>query len=304
MTDHDLATLLRDHVSDEPPYHQTTAAVLSRGRRRVRRTRLAAVASGVAALALGAGAIAPQVLGGGTDDDRAVDEAIAEAVRTYDVTTMPRTMDEHARSVLAASVPDLGPADFVAFDSQYQELPERYWEMASGLTLRYGPDSPHRISVTLQHARSYAEGDADRYCIEGLEGGYYLECAVDRTDDGDVVVTTLTAMRPMPGSSGRQGWNDQFMVVTDGELGSVRSDQLWFSQEVKVIKSETFVTFVSELVQAPDAATARERLVVPTDDLATIGLDPALAMPKPPPGENGCPQWTMPTMNVSCSRTN
>lgn len=304
MTDHDLATLLRDHVRDEPSYDRTAADALGRGRRRVRRARLAA-GSGIAGLVLAAAAAVPQVLGGAEAPDRVVDPATAAALDTYDVTTMPRTMDEHARSVLEASVPDLGPADFVAFDSQHQQLPERYWTMASGLVVRYGVDSPHRISVTLSHGRSYAEGDPDRYCAEGLGDGYHLECEVDRTTDGDVVVTTLGAMRPMPGSTGLQAWTEDFMAVTDDELGSVRPDRLWFSRDVKVVKSETFVTFVRETVQAPDLATARQRLVVPPADLAAIGLDPVLVMPVPPRGENGCPQWTMPTkhMRVSCGES-
>ena len=40
---------------------------------------------------------------------------------------------------------------------------------------------------------------------------------------------------------------------------------------------------------------------MPPGDLAAIGLDQALVMPEPPPGDHGCPQWTMPTMDVSCA---
>ena len=301
MTDHDLATLLRHHVSDEPPYDDAAEAVLRRGRRAVRRTRSALAVVGVAGLALAASFAVPQMMGGGTVTDRVADTAIAEAIDTYDVTTMPRTMDEHARAVLEVSVPDLGPADFVAFDSQAQKLPERYWPKASGLVVRYGEGTAHRFSVTLNHARGEAEGDADRYCNGGLEAGWYLECTVERTEDG-VAITTLGSLKlDRPAGPGLQGWRDQFMAVTGDEIGSVPPTRLWFTRDVKVIKSETFVTYVSELVQAPDLATARQLLLVPPDDLAAIGLDPALVMPEPPPGENGCPQWTMPTMDVSCT---
>lgn len=301
MTEHDLASMVRDHVADEPPYHQSTAEVLAGGRRKVRRTRVAVATTGIAALAVGAALSLPQVLRDQTGPERFIDPAIAASIEAYDVTTMPRTMDEHARSILATSVPDLGPADFVAFDDQRQKLPKHYWEMASGLVTRYGVDSPHRVTITVGHSRGEAEGNPERYCAEGLEAGYDLECVVDRTETGDVVITKLGAMRPMPGASGLQAWSDDFMAVTADELGTFRPERLWFSREVKVVKSETFVTYVSEVVQAPDLATARELLVVPTDDLATIGLDPALVMPSPPPGDNGCPQWTMPTMDVSCT---
>lgn len=302
MTDHDLATLLRHHVADEPPYDQAADVVLSRGRRAVRRKRSAVALVGVAGLAFAALFAVPQWTGGGSGPDRVIDAAIAEAIDDYDVTTMPRTMDEHARAILETSMPDLGSADFVAFDDQGQKLPERYWPKASGLAVRYGENTTHRLSVTLNHSRGEAEGDPDRYCSEGLIGGWYLECTVESTEDGGVVITTLRAQTlEWPAGSGLQGWRDQFMAVTDDELGSTAPDRLWFSRDVKVIKSETFVTYVSEMVQAGDLTTAQQQLLVPPSDLAAVGLDPALVMPKPPQGENGCPQWTMPTMDVSCT---
>ncbi|WP_426244182.1 hypothetical protein [Nocardioides sp. LHG3406-4] len=303
MTEQDLATLVRDHVSyDEPAFQHSPVEVVTRGRRVVRRRRVLAGLAGAAVLTVGAVAL-PQLRSEGPGTDRVIDPAITQALDAYDAAQMPRIMDDHARSVFSASVPDLGPAEFVAFDSQSQELPPRYWDRASGLAMQYGADSEHRLSLTVEHARSFAEGDPDRYCAEGLDAGYYVECSVDRTPDGDVAITTLSAKRPMRDSAGLQAWNDNFMAVTADELPSIAPDRLWFSSDVKVIKSETFVTFTSETVRAPDLATARERLVVPTADLARIGLDPALVMPVPPRGERGCPQWTMPTkdMTVSCT---
>lgn len=235
MTDHDLATSLRHHVSDEPPYDHAAEVVLSRGRRAVRRTRSAVAVVGVAGLALAASFVAPQLMWGVSGSDRVVDLAIAEAIDAYDVTTMPRTMDEHARAILETSVPDLGPADFVAFDSQTQKLPKRYWPKASGLIVRYGENTTHRLSVTLNHSRGDGEGDADRYCSGGLEAGWYIECTVERTEDGDVAITTLGAEQlDRPTGPGLQGWRDQFMAVTDDELGSIPLDRVWFSRDVKV----------------------------------------------------------------------
>lgn len=302
MTEHDLATMLRTHVSDEPPFDDGAAAdVIVRGRRSVRRRRLNVAAGGVAACALAVALGVPHLMSAGTDPERGIDPAIAEAINAYNVTAMPHTMDEHARSILQASVPDLGEADFVAFDAQYQRLLEKYWDKASGLFLRYDLDSSHQINVMLNRARSSAEGDFDDYCEGVLAAGWYIECSVHTSKDGDISITTLGAESlQRPRGRTLKSWKDQFSVVLAGELGSVPTGRLWFSQSVKVIKSDTFVTYVSEEVQAPDLDTARERLRVPVDDLGAIGLDPALVMPKPPPGENGCSQWTMPTMQVSC----
>ena len=302
MTDHELATLIRQHVSDEPTYGAAPEEVLRRGRQSVRRTRSMVALVGAAVVVLAGAVVVPQLRSDGPGAAQVVDPAIAASIADYDATTMPATMDARARAVLEGSLPDLGPAAFVAFDSQMQQLPERYWPRASGLMTRYGDDTSHRVVVTLSHARSEAEGDADRYCDNGVDAGYYLECTVDRTDDGDTVITTLLASRLVRrAGDGLQDWQDQFMAVTTDDLQTTAPDRLWFSRDVKVIKSETFVTYVGERVQAPDLATARQRLVVPPGDLAAIGLDPALVMPEPPPGENGCPQWTMPTMDVSCT---
>ena len=303
MTEHDLATMLRHHVADDPPFDDHAAnAVLSRGRRNVRRTRLTIAAGGLAACVLATAVGAPYLTRSDTGPDRLTDPAVAKAIAAYDVTKMPATMDERARTVLKSSVPDLGEADFVAFDSQYQQLPEEYWDKASGLVVRYGLGTPHQVSVTVQHARGLAEGDANGFCDQVVAAGWYMECNVSTSADGDVAITTLGAESlRQPRGRGLQRWSDQFSAVTPEDLGSVPSDRLWFSRDVKVIKSDTFVTYVSEKVQAPDLATARDKLLVPVDDLESIGLDPALVMPKPPPGENGCPQWTMPTMEVSCT---
>lgn len=306
MTDHELLTLVRDHVADEPAFTHDLHDVVTQGRRTVRRRRRVAGLTGVAVLTLAAVAL-PQLRSGSPDADRVVDPAITRALDAYDPLAMPRTMDDRARPVLAASVPELGPADFVAFDDQGQQLPERYWDRASGLTTRYGVGSDHRVTVTLAHARGSAEGDPDRYCAEGLEAGYYLECAVERTADGDVAITTLGALRTEGGQTGGlQAWQDYYVAVTRDQLSTVRPDRLWFSRDVKVITSATFVTNTSETVRAPDLATARDLLVVPAADLESIGRDPALVMPTPPRGDHGCPQWTMPTTEmgeVSCTGT-
>lgn len=302
MTDHELSTLLRRHVEEEPPYGQGADVVVSGGRRAVRRNRSVVGLLAMTGFVLAASFVVPQLTSRGSGDDRIVDPAIAKAIDAYNVTTMPRTMDDHARTIFETFVPDLGPADFVAFDDQSQKLPERYWPKASGLTVLFGENTSHRLSVTLNHSRGDAEGDPDRYCSDGLDGGFYIECTVERTGDGDVAITTLRVQTlEWPAGPGLQGWRDQFMAVTTDQLASTSPERLWFSRDVKVIKSETFVTYTSELVQAPDLATARELLLVPPRELATIGLDPALVMPEPPRGNNGCPQWTMPTMNVSCS---
>ena len=296
MTHHELAELLRDHVSrDEPPAPRPDTA-LTAGRRRLRARRLTAAGAAVAALAVAGVVVGPR-LGGDSGPDRAVDPISVTALQEYDAHRMPELMDDHVRQVLSASVPDLGPSTFKALDSQAQRLPEQYWDKASSLSVKFGGHE-HEYAVTISQSRGEAEGDPERYCRNGLAEGFYLECNVDRTDAGDVVIDLLWALKPMTAGTSLGG------VATRDELDDIPIEKLTFERLVKVIKSETLITYVSEDVPATDHDPASAAFVTPVDDLVAIGIDPELVMPVPPPGENGCPEWTLPAAqggtDVSC----
>jgi hypothetical protein len=297
MTHHDLAELLRDHVShDEPPMPLPHVALAS-GRRRRRHRLMAVSGASVAALVLAGALVVPRLGGETAAPGTAMDPLSAAALADYDASRMPELMDTHARRVLESTVPALGPSTFAAYDDQGQKLPEKYWDKASGLSIEFGP-SDHRFGVHISHARSEAEGDPERYCESGLADGSYLECSFYRTADGDLVVSQVWALKPFEVSKPRMGWE----LVPQRRLDDVPLDQLYFERRVKVIKSETLITYVSELVAATDRDPARAGFLTPYDDLAAIGTDPELVMPAPPPGDNGCAAWTMPSddFEVSC----
>lgn len=296
MTEHDLTTLVRDHVrSDEPPFTLTPDAAISRGRRASRTRRLVAGGATLAVLAVGGAVVGPQVLG--SDDPRgestAIDPATSAFLADYDASQMPRILEEESRAVLERSVDDLGPATFKAGDNQGAPLPEKWWDRASDMSVSYGGDSEHRFAVDLAHARGEAEGSERSYCEDGLADGSYLECTVDVRDDGAVVITNLWALRPFQGGG--------FMVVTADELATMAPDRLWFEQRVKVIKSETFVTYVSETLKAPSLEAAQAAFEVPAADLAELGTDPQVVMPAPEPDPvSGCPGFVLPDSGVTC----
>lgn len=296
MTNDDLATLLRAHVTSDEPAFPLPDVALAEGRRRRRRTRITLAGGSLAVLGLIGAVVAPLASRdeGPGRAERVMDPASAAALEAYDARDMPALMDEHVRGVLERSVPDLGASRFTAFDSQHTELTEEHWDKASGLSVEYGARE-HSWSVAISHARGEAEGDPDKYCASGLEEGYYLECTVERTEGGDVVISKLEALRPMRGG----GW----MVVDSARLANHPLDRLWFDHTVKVIKSETLVTYVSEVVKAADRDPADAGFATPLADLAEIGADPVLVMPLPPPGENGCPAWSLDGENISCSTT-
>ena len=61
MTDHELATLIRQHVSDEPTYGAAPEQVLRRGRQSVRRTRSMVALAGAAVVVLAGALVVPQL---------------------------------------------------------------------------------------------------------------------------------------------------------------------------------------------------------------------------------------------------
>lgn len=298
MTEHDLTTAVREHVrADEPPFTLTPDLAIRRGRRTTRTRRLAAGGAALAVLAVGGAVVGPQVLGG--DDPRrtptAVDPATTAFLDSYDPAQMPRVLEEESRAVLERHVDDLGPATFEAGDNQGAPLPERWWDRASGMSLAYGGDSEHRFSLDLGHARGEAEGGARSFCEAGLEDGSYLACAVDVRDDGAVVITNTWALKPFPGGGG------DFMVVTADELATVAPDRLWFEHRVKVVKSETFVTYVAETLRAPSLAAAEAAFEVPVADLVELATDPQVVMPPPEPDPvSGCPGFVLPASGITC----
>ncbi len=294
MSEHDLATLLRDYVGHDEPPPPLTGPALQRGRRVRRRRRWLA---GVGALALVAVAGSASVLVG-HDQTRttAVDPSADRRLAEYDVHRMPELMDEHTRTVLARTA-DPGPPTFAAYDSQRDQLPERLWDKASQLEVSYGSPE-HSWDVTILHSRGEAEGDPERVCRRDTDGGFTLSCSVQRPGDGHVVVTTTTAVRPERLGGGAP---EMWMVVPRGELATADLDQLWFDRRVKVIKSETLITYVTEHVKATSSDPADAQFTTPVDDLVAIGTDPQMVMPHPPPGANGCPAWSLHEEEITCS---
>ncbi|WP_309650069.1 hypothetical protein [Nocardioides sp.] len=300
MSEHDLTTLVRDHVrSDEPPFTLTPDEAISRGRRATRTRRLVAGGATLAVLAAVGAVVGPPFLGSDSPrgESTAIDPATSAFLADYDASQMPRVLEEESRAVLERSVDDLGPATFKAGDNQGAALPEKWWDRASGMSVSYGDDSEHRFSVDLAHARGLAEGGERYWCEDGLADGSYLECTVDVRDDGAVVITNLWALRPFQGGS-------DFMVVFSDDLDAMSPDQLWFEQRVKVIKSETFVTFVTETLKAPSLEAARANFEVPAADLAELGTDPQVVIPAPEPDPvSGCPGFVLPDSGVTCGTT-
>jgi len=306
----DLATLLREHVQEhEPPFALSADTSIALGRRTLVRRRARRGLAGVlvAAAAVVAVPLLPWGGGSGGGDDRGLDPATAYALDHYDAARMPDLIDEHVRAVLGRSVDELGPVHFEAGDAFGQTLPEKYYDKASSMDVTYGGTSDHRFRVSLMHAASEAEGNANEICKNDLEDGTYFRCNVTTSQAGDVVTTTVSAVRVLDVKGA--GWSNvsreelRTGIPAKGDPDQSRIDpsEVYFMRTVEVVHSKTFLTVAQEIVKAPDLAAADAAWEVSPADLEEITTDPVLVIPAPPLAEDGC-GWRQPGSDFSCAR--
>ncbi len=271
MTQHDLATLLREDASATEPANGLDATVPMRMGRRRLRTRLAA--GGVAVVAVVALAIAtPFAL---LDPDHSPE---VTDPTPYDAEEMPRVLDAQVRAVLDLDMGNVGPVTFSAQgENSISELPPGRYDEAARMQVTYG-EVAHRYEVTVLHAGSEAEGPTRKICDGELSSHLAFECVVSR-ENGLIVVQTLRAYQPLAYNplSDRVGYT----VVKTDELDSIPAVRLFFARTVKVIKSDTLLTYVTERVHAPSLLAANRTFKIPVEHLVEIGTDPALAIPEP-----------------------
>ncbi|MGY2873010.1 hypothetical protein ACVW00_000200 [Marmoricola sp. URHA0025 HA25] len=312
MTDHDLATLVRAHVQDsEPPFLMSSDTVIALGRRTLvrRRARRGLAGVVVAAAAVAALPLMPWHGSGRTGDRTGIDPATAAALEHYDAQRMPQLIDDHARAALGAGLDGLGEGDFRASDDQGAKVPPQYYDKASSMSVKYGAHGgPRQVIVSLLHSRSEAEGDARKNCRNDLAAGYDFACTVTTSSNGDVVTTSVMAVRRQTGLP-----DATWAAVTRDELRTgvpsagdpsqepIDASEVYFIRNVESVHSRTFLTSAQEIVKAPSFEGAQQAFVVPVDALEQVVTDPELVMPAPPIGDNGC-AWTMPGTQISCTK--
>lgn len=311
MTDHDLATLVRDHVRrDEPPFLMSSDTVIAVGRRTLVRRR---ARRGFAGVIVAAAAVVALPLmpwhGSGSGDRTGIDPATAAALRHYDAQKMPTLIDERARAALGAGLDGLPDGQFRADDDQGAQLPPKYYGKASGMSVSYGAHGdPRQVVVSLLHSGSEAEGDARKNCANDLAAGYDFACTVSTSSAGDPVTTRVMAVRKVDGLA-----DASWSAITPDELRTgipsagdpnqepIDPAEVYFIRSVDSVHSETFLTHAQEIVAAPSFEGAQQAFRIPAEDLEKVVTDPALVIPNPPMGDNGC-AWMLHPEDVSCAK--
>jgi hypothetical protein len=223
---------------------------------------------------------------------------------------MPALLEDHVRAALGSGLDGLGAGAFRASDDQGESLPSRYYDKASSMEVSYGGEGDRRVRVALMHSRSEAEGDARKICANDVAAGYAFSCTVTTAPDGDLVTTSVMALRKMDIelANGQASWSaltrDELRTGVpapgDPSQAPIDPDEVFFMRSVESVHSETFLTNASETVRAPDLTTAQSLWQISPADLETIVTDPVLVMPKPPLGNGGC-AWTW-HADVSCAK--
>ena len=305
MTDHDLTTLLRDHVArEEPPFLLTSDGPIALGRRTLVRHRLRRGAVGVliAAAAIAAVPLVPWTGSSGHDEVR-IDPATAAALEHYDARWMPSLIDQHTRAALGDGLEGLGQAEFAAYDDQGTKLPAQYYDKASSMEVAFRGTGVRSVRVTLMHSRSEAEGDARKNCANDLAAGYYFSCEVTTSANGDPITTSVMAVRALAppergwGALTREELRTRTPAASDPNQAPIDPAEVHFIRNVESVHSATFLTSVQEVVKAPTPAKAVWK--VSPDRMAALVTDPELVIPKPPMGDNGC-AWMLHPQGITC----
>ena len=168
-------------------------------------------------------------------------------------------------------------------------------ERAAGLRLTEVAQKLNLKAVTIEAVDRQGRDPAGKP-VTGLPTGADVISAAFGSDVG-------VENEPVQLQGGGYLWFEVLKVTPSREqkLDDVNPERLYFFRTVKVIKSETLVTYVQELQQAPSLEAAEAGWVVPVADLVELGSDPRLVIPEPPTDDSGCGPWTLdPGVSYSC----
>lgn len=288
MTDHDIATLIREHISrDEPPFLLSPGAPIALGRRTLLRRR---ARRGLAGVLVAAAMAAPLVPWNGStgsrDDGHGVDATTVRTPAQYDGRRMPGVLEDQVRTALGHGLDGLGGTTFVAFDDRDKILPPRLYDKASGMSLGFGGRGDHRLEVTLRYAHSTTPADPQTTCSSDLASGIDVNCVVATGPGGEPVTTTVSAARPAAGGDWEVVHSDELrtgFTRADGLDGRHPLDrsQVYFFRTVEAARSTRLLVSAQEVVRAPDAAAAETLWQFPAADLEKLVTDPELVIPRP-----------------------
>lgn len=284
MNDNDTAVLLSRRVyADEPPFTLDASRVIADGRRlrSAHRRRAALVAAGMVA---GFGVVVGAVVGAGMnffpDGSTERVDVTARVPANYDAEAIPHVLETAAEEHLGARLTGMDEEFAARSDNSTKDLAAGAYDQATSMELSYSSGQEIYVSVWVAHARGEAEGDPAAACrdLQSYSPEAVPQCETSRIG-GATVVTQTTIHAPMAGTPTAALW-DSLPLADAGAMATQGSD-LYITRSVKVIRSETLVTSVREVVRARTISEAEGLFAWDFDALTRLATDARLVIPRP-----------------------
>ncbi len=259
MSERDLSTMLRDHLSDEPPVGVRSHDAIRTARRGThRRLALAGVAA-VAALGLSAGLL-PGLLA--DDGPTRARETPGIAGQTND--TFADRVDAVAQEQLAPYFDDLGPAevDVMNVDADYVDPSATDAQL---LMIEHLPSDTQIVQLSVE---GFAPQEYDMFNLEGTcsrPNSSAVTCDERTLPDGTVLVTSL-----MP-------FTREYRVLSEKELETYPPNQVWWGRSAAIATPDGQSVRVTDYVNSPDLEDTQG--AVPVEVLENLATDPVLLDP-------------------------
>ena len=263
MSERELSTILREHLTDDPPIGVTSAGAI-RTARRQRHVRFAlVVAAGAAALAVCV-AVLPGVVDD-TEPDTARDAASAPPAGV----PVPGTLESLAATKVAPYVGALGDPTWDIVDDNGQPV-EPADADAQFFELGYEPAGS---AVVQLHVAGYAPEEFDVYsfgttCEDDDQEDFAVSCEQETLPDGS---TTISSIAPYTNVT-----NTTKRLITVAEAREHPGRVLW-ARSFSISTRDGVTAGISEFVHAQSPETAA--WLVPVEVLREIATDTDLLNP-------------------------
>jgi len=263
MSEHDLSTILREHLTDEPPVGVTSGDAIRRGRRQGHR-RLALVGGAAAAVLAVAVAVLPGLVDG-DEPGRARDAASAPP----EGVAIPGALESLAATKVEPYVGALGAPTWDVVDVEGRPVAPDAAE-AQFFELGYEPAGSALVQL---HVAGYAPEEFDLYsfgstCADSEQDGMAVSCEQETLADGSTIITSVAPYTDVTNTTKR--------LITVAQARKHPEKVLW-ARSFSISTRDGVTAGVSELVRADSADTAT--WLVPVEVLREIATDADLLNP-------------------------
>ena len=263
MSEHDLSTILREHLTDEPPVGVTSGDAIRRGRRQGHR-RLALLGGAAAAVLAVAVAVLP-----GLVDGEEPGQAREAASAPPEGVAIPDALESLAAARVEPYVGPLGAPTWDVVDVEGRAVDPTDAE-AQFFELGY---EPVRSALVQLHVAGYAPEEFDLYdfgstCADSEQEGFQVSCEQETLADGSTVISSVAPYTDVTNTTKR--------LITVTQARKHPGTVLW-ARSLSISTRDGVTAGVSELVRASSPETAA--WLVPVEVLREIATDADLLDP-------------------------